>query len=73
MFQIIVQVVSSPIVELKRAAVALGQGDMTARVKQGTVFFRDEIGDLKDTFNSMANQLANHQMILEHKVSIHNL
>jgi nitrogen fixation/metabolism regulation signal transduction histidine kinase len=63
-----VQVISSPIVELKRAAVALGRGDMTARVKKGTVFFRDEIGDLKDTFNSMANQLANHQMILEHKV-----
>ena len=64
------QIVSSPIVELKKAAVALGQGNMTARVKKGTILFRDEIADLKDTFNSMANQIASHQMILEHKVGI---
>ncbi|MCO5581908.1 hypothetical protein L7F22_035797 [Adiantum nelumboides] len=62
------KVFASPIVELGKAAIALGQGDMTARVKKGTVLLRDEIADLKDTFNSMALQISSHQSILEHKV-----
>ncbi|KAI5063146.1 hypothetical protein GOP47_0021693 [Adiantum capillus-veneris] len=62
------KVFASPIVELGKAAIALGQGDMTARVKKGTVLLRDEIADLKDTFNSMAHQISSHQSILEHKV-----
>eukprot|EP00250_Pteridium_aquilinum_P001801 c12012_g2_i1 orf=431-3637(+) len=62
------KVFASPIVDLGRAAVALGQGDMTARVKKGTILLRDEIADLKDTFNSMAHQLSSHQSILEDKV-----
>lgn len=62
------KVFTSPIVELGRAAVALGQGNMTTRVRKGSVLLRDEIADLKDIFNSMAHQIASHQLILEHKV-----
>ncbi|MCO5558370.1 hypothetical protein L7F22_011951 [Adiantum nelumboides] len=64
------KIFSRPIVELGRAAVALGQGDMSTRVTKGTVLLRDELADLKDIFNSMAHQLAHHHQILEQTVAI---
>lgn len=62
------KIFTSPIVELGRAAASLGQGNMHTRVRKGTILLRDEIADLKDIFNSMAQQIASHQLILEHKV-----
>lgn len=62
------QIFTSPIIELGRAAASLGQGNMRTRVRKGTILLRDEIADLKDIFNSMAQQIASHQLILEHKV-----
>ncbi|KAI5084877.1 hypothetical protein GOP47_0001046 [Adiantum capillus-veneris] len=64
------KIFSRPIVELGRAAVALGQGDMSTRVTKGTVLLRDELADLKDIFNSMAHQLAHHHQILEQTVAV---
>lgn len=62
------KIFTSPIIELGRAAASLGQGNMRTRVRKGTILLRDEIADLKDIFNSMAQQIASHQLILEHKV-----
>ncbi|KAH7431200.1 hypothetical protein KP509_08G035900 [Ceratopteris richardii] len=62
------KVFTSPITELGRAAASLGQGNMQTRVRKGTLLLRDEISDLKDIFNSMAQQISSHQLILEHKV-----
>ncbi|MCO5568546.1 hypothetical protein L7F22_022245 [Adiantum nelumboides] len=62
------KIFTSPIVELGRAAASLGQGNMHTRVRKGTILLRDEIADLKDIFNSMAQQISSHQLILEHKV-----
>lgn len=62
------KIFTSPIIELGRAAASLGQGDMRTRVRKGTILLRDEIADLKDSFNSMAHQIASHRLILEHKV-----
>jgi len=47
--------VSRPIIELKNAAVALGQGDLNARVK---IRSKDEVGTLADSFNAMADELG---------------
>ncbi|KAH7440232.1 hypothetical protein KP509_04G097600 [Ceratopteris richardii] len=60
---------TSPIIELGKAAFALGQGDMRTRVKKGSSCFHDEFSNLKDAFNGMAHRIASHQYILEHEVS----
>ncbi|MCO5548017.1 hypothetical protein L7F22_001473 [Adiantum nelumboides] len=62
------KVFTSPIIELGKAAFALGRGEMRTRVKKGSSLFQDEISNLKDAFNGMAHQIASHQYILEHKV-----
>lgn len=48
-------VVTRPIIELKRAAEAVGQGDFQQRV---TPWAGDEIGELADSFNVMTADLA---------------
>ncbi|KAH7422381.1 hypothetical protein KP509_12G006200 [Ceratopteris richardii] len=62
------KIFTSPIIELGKAAASLGQGNMNTRVRKGTILLRDEIADLKDIFNSMAQQISSHQLILEQKV-----
>ena len=47
--------VSRPIIELKNAAVFLGQGDLNARVK---IRSKDEVGTLVGSFNAMADELG---------------
>ncbi len=47
--------VSRPIIELKDAAVALGQGDLNARVK---IRSNDEVGTLAGSFNVMGDELG---------------
>lgn len=41
---------------------------MRARVKDDRIWFRDEIDDLRQTFNAMADQIALHNNTLEQKV-----
>jgi signal transduction histidine kinase len=48
-------VVTRPIIELKRAAEAVGQGDFQQRV---TPWAGDEIGELAESFNAMTADLA---------------
>ncbi len=47
--------VSRPIIELKNAAVALGQGDLNTRVK---IRSKDEVGTLARSFNAMSDELG---------------
>lgn len=47
--------VSRPIIELKNAAIALGQGDLNARVK---IRSKDEVGTLAHSFNAMSDELG---------------
>ncbi|KAH6555527.1 hypothetical protein KP509_1Z246700 [Ceratopteris richardii] len=63
------KVFSRPIVDLGRAAIALGQGDISTRIRKGAVLLRDELDDLKDIFNSMAHQITYHHQILERRVA----
>jgi signal transduction histidine kinase len=48
-------VVTRPIIDLKRATAAVGQGDFTQRV---TPWAGDEIGELAEAFNAMTAELA---------------
>ncbi|XP_002967448.2 uncharacterized protein LOC9635761 [Selaginella moellendorffii] len=63
------KVFTAPIIELGKVAAALGSGDMGARVKSNSAWFRDEIHDLQGIFNSMADQISDHHSTLEQKVA----
>ncbi len=63
------QLVTAPIIELGKAAAAIGGGDMTARVNIGRVIFRDEIDDLRLIFNSMVEEIAASHDAMEQKAS----
>lgn len=51
-------------------ATAIRGGDMGARVKIGSVVLRDEIDDLRQIFNSMAEEIATSHTELEQKVCL---
>ncbi len=63
-----IQLFTAPIIELGKVATAIKGGDMGARVKIGSVVFRDEIDDLRRIFNSMAEEIATSHAELERKV-----
>jgi nitrogen fixation/metabolism regulation signal transduction histidine kinase len=64
----VLQFFTAPIIELGKVATAIRGGDMGARVRIGSVVFRDEIDDLRRIFNSMAEEIATSQAELEQKV-----
>jgi len=49
--------------------VAIGGGDMNARVNIGRVIFWDEIDDLRQIFNSMAEEISCSHHAMEQKAS----
>lgn len=59
------KVIYSPLLRLKQAAGAIEKGDLSQRVSTGT---DDEIGQLTNTFNSMAQKLQQYYDSLEEKV-----
>ncbi len=63
------QLVTAPIIELGKTAVAIGGGDMNARVNIGRVIFWDEIDDLRQIFNSMAEEISCSHRAMEQKAS----
>uniref|UniRef100_A0A7I4AXH9 histidine kinase n=2 Tax=Physcomitrium patens TaxID=3218 RepID=A0A7I4AXH9_PHYPA len=58
---------TAPIIELGKVATAIKGGDMGARVKIGSVIFRDEIDDLRRIFNNMAEEIATSHAELKQK------
>ncbi|KAH9546116.1 hypothetical protein CY35_12G078900 [Sphagnum magellanicum] len=64
---VLAKLVTAPIIELGKAAAAIGGGDMTARVNIGRVIFRDEIDDLRLIFNSMVEEIAASHDAMEQK------
>lgn len=59
----------SPIVRLRDAAVRLSSGDMTARAPLTSVWFPDEIEQLRLAFNSMADTISNSYNSMEAQVA----
>ncbi|MGD8884483.1 MAG: HAMP domain-containing protein, partial [Gammaproteobacteria bacterium] len=59
---IFARVISRPIVDLTQAANAINEGDLSRRAE---VLTSDEVGELADTFNNMANNLILTQFALE--------
>lgn len=53
------RVLIAPMVALRRQAVALGSGDLAARVGLGIAARRDELGELARALNHMAGRLEN--------------
>lgn len=58
--------ITAPLRQLKKAATAIAQGDLSQRV---TVRSRDELGEVGHTFNLMAENLANAEMQRQHLVA----
>ncbi|THF78338.1 ATP-binding protein [Cohnella fermenti] len=56
--------ITQPLREIKEAAGQIGQGDFTARV---AIRSTDEIGELANTFNSMAAEIDSLIQILQHE------
>lgn len=52
---------SKPVRLIKKAATKLGQGDFATRVEGGTTRRNDELGQLANSFNKMAEQLQQNQ------------
>lgn len=65
---ILFQLFTAPIIELTKVATDIKNGDMEARVKIGTVVFRDEIDDLRRIFNGMGEKIATSHAELQLKV-----
>jgi signal transduction histidine kinase len=61
--QVITKMVTQPIIQLKKAAASLGEGNFDHKV---SIRSKDEIGSLADTFNTMSDQLREerHKRIL---------
>ncbi|MDD5371213.1 MAG: HAMP domain-containing protein, partial [Anaerolineaceae bacterium] len=55
--------ITSPLRQLKKAAVAIGSGDLSQRV---SIRARDEFGELGQTFNQMAESLASAETQRQH-------
>ncbi|KAH8959773.1 hypothetical protein BDL97_06G094800 [Sphagnum fallax] len=64
---VLAKLVTAPIIELGKTAVAIGGGDMNARVNIGRVIFWDEIDDLRQIFNSMAEEISCSHRAMEQK------
>jgi signal transduction histidine kinase len=58
--------ITAPLRQLKKAASAIAHGDLSQRVK---ISSRDELGELGQTFNHMAESLANAETQRQHLVA----
>jgi signal transduction histidine kinase len=58
--------ITSPLRKLKKVATAIASGDLNQRVN---IHSRDEFGELGDTFNTMAQSLANSEVQRRHLVA----
>jgi signal transduction histidine kinase len=58
--------ITAPVRQLKKVAAAIGQGDLSQRVQ---IRSRDELGELGQTFNQMAESLSNAETQRQHLVA----